>query len=82
MNGLRKPFRKKSDKIKKNRKSMSKSKQKARPRMNSEWIVKRFRKKSNPKNRKTLKIKVNLPHVNKNQRESEILFKHRFLTLL
>ena len=34
---------------------------------------------------KTVKIKVKkLPHVNKktHQRESEILFKHRFLTLL
>ena len=32
---------------------------------------------------KKLKIKVKLPHVKRNhKRESELLFKHRFLTLL
>ena len=42
-------------------------KQKTRPRMNYEWngMGKPFRKKSDPKKRITVKIKVKLPHVNK-----------------
>ena len=49
-----------------------------------EWALngKTFRKKSDPKNEKTVKIRVKLPHVKKNHyRETEFLFKHRFLTL-
>ena len=47
-------------------------------------LGKPFRKK-NPiqKIEKTVNIKMKLPHVNKKHyRESEFLFKHRFLTLL
>ena len=52
--------------------------------MDYEWIGKTI-KKSDPKNlKKTVKIKVKLPHVNikNHRRESEFLFKHRLLTLL
>ena len=76
MSGL-KPFPKKSDKIKlkikvkmphPNKKSRENKKfdsnKTTRPRMNYEWIGK-TKKKSDPKNRKTVKTKVNLPHVNK-----------------
>ena len=47
-------------------------------------LVKPFRKESDRKKiEKTVKFQVKLPHVKKNhQRESEILFKRRFLTLL
>ena len=41
-------------------------KQKARTRMKYEWIWKTIQKKSNPKNQKTVKIKVKLPAGNKN----------------
>ena len=42
------------------------SNKKTRPRMNYEWIGKPFRKKIRSKNlKKTVKTKVNLPHVNK-----------------
>ena len=52
-----------------------------------EWAAnglgKPFRKKTDPKKLKKLKIRVKLPHVNKKPLpETEFLFKHRFLTLL
>ena len=46
-------------------------------------LGKPFRKESDSKNEKTVKIRVKMPHVKKNHyRETEFLFKHRFHTTL
>ena len=61
-------------------------KQKTRPRKNYAWIGKTIWKKNPPqKIEKTVKSKLNCrPHVNKkkHERETEFLFKHRFITQL
>ena len=53
-----------------------KNKQKTRPRMNYEWIKKTIEKKIRSKKieKKTVKIKAKLPHVNKNPRARKRVF--------
>ena len=65
-------------------KEFSLTEQKIRPGTDYEWIGENhLEKKSDPKNRKTKKIKVKSPHVNKKPLPiSEFLFKRRILTLL